>query len=105
MAGRAGRRGKDLEGHVYLLLRDVPAVNVVMRVIKPSTDIIQSQFRIDYPMILNILRVEDLSLESVLSHSFAEAVRMRELDQNDYKRKLADIEDLLVHLREFALPS
>ena len=41
MAGRAGRRGKDLEGHVYLLLRDVPAVNVVMRVIKPSTDIIQ----------------------------------------------------------------
>lgn len=101
MAGRAGRRGKDLEGHVYLLLRDVPAVNVVMRVIKPSTDIIQSQFRIDYPMILNILRVEDLSLESVLSHSFAEAVRMRELDQNDYKRKLADIEDL-VHLREFA---
>ena len=102
MAGRAGRRGKDLEGHVYLLLRDVPVVNVVMRVIKPSTDIIQSQFRIDYPMILNILRVEDLSLESVLSHSFAEAVRMRELDQNDYKRKLADIEDLLVHLREFA---
>lgn len=102
MAGRAGRRGKDTEGHVYLLLRDVPAVNVVMRVIKPSTDIIQSQFRIDYPMILNILRVEDLSLESVLSHSFAEAVRMRELDQNDYKQKLRDIDGLLVHLKELA---
>ena len=35
-------------------------------------------------MILNIIRVQDLSLESMLSHSFLEAVRLRELDQKQY---------------------
>ena len=69
MAGRAGRRGKDKEGHVYIFVRDLPSTSVLMRIIQPSTDMITSQFRIDYSMILNVMRVEDMSLESMLSHS------------------------------------
>lgn len=88
MAGRAGRRGKDTLGRVYILVRDLPCTSTVMRVIGPSQDCITSQFRIDYAMILNIMRVEDLSLENMLSNSFAEAVRMREIDQNNYLQVL-----------------
>ena len=85
MAGRAGRRGKDTEGHVYMLTRDLPNTATIMRVIEPSKDMITSQFRIKYSMIVNIMQVEELSLESVLSHSFAESVRMRELDRFNVK--------------------
>ena len=82
MAGRAGRRGKDQLGRVYMLVNKLPCVSVIMRMVKPTTDAIKSRFKIDYSMIVNILRVQDLSLENMISHSFSEAVRLREIDQN-----------------------
>jgi len=85
MAGRAGRRGKDTEGHVYIFTDNLPSTSTLMRVIEPSRDMITSRFRIQYPMIVNIMQVEELSLESVLSHSFAESVRMRNLDRCNFK--------------------
>lgn len=84
MAGRAGRRGKDQQGDVFMLLRDLPCVSVIMNIIQKSSDQVKSRFRISYSMILNIIRVQDLSLENMLSHSFLEVVRLRELDQMQY---------------------
>ena len=84
MAGRAGRRGKDKQGDVFLLVRDLPSVSVIMNITEKTTDQVKSRFRISYAMILNIIRVQDLTLESMLSHSFLEAVRLRELDQKQY---------------------
>ena len=69
MAGRAGRRGKDQQGDVFLLVRDLPCVSVIMNITQKTTDQVKSRFRISYAMILNIIRVQDLSLESMLSHS------------------------------------
>ena len=55
MAGRAGRRGKDQLGRVYMLVNKLPCVSVIMRMVKPTTDAIKSRFKIDYSMIVNIL--------------------------------------------------
>lgn len=82
MAGRAGRRGKDTLGRVYLLMDVLPSVSTLMKIIQPTTESIKSRFKIDYSMIVNILRVQDLSLANMISHSFSEAVRLREIDQN-----------------------
>ena len=84
MAGRAGRRGKDQQGDVFMLVRDLPCVSVIMNIIQKSSDQVKSRFRTSYSMILNIIRVQDLSLENMLSHSFLEVVRLRELDQMQY---------------------
>lgn len=88
MAGRAGRRGKDTLGRVYMLLDKLPSVSVLMNIIQPTTDAVKSRFKIDYSMIVNILRVQDLSLENMISHSFSEAVRLREIDQNQLTKVL-----------------
>ena len=84
LAGRAGRRGKDQQGDVFMLVRDLPCVSVIMNIIQKSSDQVKSRFRTSYSMILNIIRVQDLSLENMLSHSFLEVVRLRELDQMQY---------------------
>ena len=69
MAGRAGRRGKDQLGRVYMLVNKLPCVSVIMRMVKPTTDAIKSRFKIDYSMIVNILRVQDLSLENISKYN------------------------------------
>lgn len=57
MAGRAGRRGKDPDGTVIILckysMRSMVEFNLVM---KGSAEHLESQFRLTYHMILNMLK-------------------------------------------------
>ena len=66
MAGRAGRRGLDKVGTVILCcFGDQPPPQLVLRnMLIGSSTKLSSQFRLTYTMILNLLRVEDMSVES-----------------------------------------
>ena len=62
------------------MLKELPSTGVIMNVVSGSNDKVTSQFRITYAMILSIMRVQDMSLEGMISHSFSEAVHQREID-------------------------
>ena len=61
MAGRAGRRGKDTTGTVILLCKmDIPESSDLQKMILGQATTLQSQFRLTYSMLLNLMRVETL---------------------------------------------
>lgn len=74
MSGRAGRRGLDKIGTVILpvLGDELPEEGDVRRLLTGAATKLESQFRLTYIMILNLLRVEDLKVEDMLKKSFAE---------------------------------
>ncbi|KAL2079886.1 hypothetical protein ACEWY4_023679 [Coilia grayii] len=76
MAGRAGRRGLDATGTVIILCKtgvhDMADLHVMMQG-KPT--VLQSQFRLTYTMILNLLRVEALRVTDMMRRSFSESHR------------------------------
>ena len=73
MAGRAGRRGLDSVGTVILAAWDnFPAESTVRTLLSGKATKLESQFRLTYGMILNLMRVEDLRVEDMLARSFAE---------------------------------
>uniref|UniRef100_A0AAY4E920 Uncharacterized protein n=1 Tax=Denticeps clupeoides TaxID=299321 RepID=A0AAY4E920_9TELE len=76
MAGRAGRRGLDATGTVIILCKtsvhDMAELHTMM-LGKPT--ILQSQFRLTYTMILNLLRVEALRVTDMMRRSFSESHR------------------------------
>ncbi|KAI3427058.1 hypothetical protein D9Q98_006998 [Chlorella vulgaris] len=73
MAGRAGRRGLDTVGTVVIACWDeLPEEVDVKRMMMGAATRLESQFRLTYSMILNLLRVEDLKVEDMLKRSFAE---------------------------------
>jgi antiviral helicase SKI2 len=73
MAGRAGRRGLDVNGTVIIIGgSELPEQETLkdMMLGKPSK--LVSQFRLTYNMILNLLRVEALRVEEMIKRSFSE---------------------------------
>ncbi|GIL78565.1 hypothetical protein Vretifemale_7979, partial [Volvox reticuliferus] len=75
MAGRAGRRGLDAVGHVLLVCwdgRELYGESELRSMLTGRGVKLESQFRLTYGMILNLLRVEDLKVEDMLKRSFAE---------------------------------
>ena len=73
MAGRAGRRGLDTVGTVILAAwENFPQELELRQLLSGQATRLQSQFRLTYGMILNLMRVEDLRVEDMLARSFAE---------------------------------
>lgn len=73
MAGRAGRRGLDKNGTVIMLCKtEVPNDIVLKTMITGQPKNLESKFRLTYAMILNLFRVESVSVEDMMSHSFKE---------------------------------
>ena len=63
MAGRAGRRGLDPVGTVIIACwDDVYEDGEMRRLLTGRATRLESQFRLTYSMILNLLRVEDLKV-------------------------------------------
>ena len=100
MAGRAGRRGLDKVGTVIMCcFGEVPPPLPVLRNMLTGSSIrLQSQFRLTYNMILNLLRVEDMSVEGMIKRSFSEFATQRALTANEYPKLLSRGEKTLAKL-------
>ncbi|CUA76286.1 antiviral helicase SKI2 [Rhizoctonia solani] len=82
MSGRAGRRGLDETGVVVIVSGDeLPDTGALNRMILGVPNKLQSQFRLTYNMILNLLRVEALKVEEMIKRSFSENASQSQLPE------------------------
>ncbi|KAM3911682.1 superkiller complex protein 2 [Leptodactylus fuscus] len=89
MAGRAGRRGLDTTGMVIILCKsDVPEMSDLHKMMMGKPTLLQSQFRLTYSMILNLLRVEALRVEDMMKRSFAEARTQKDSKAHEQRIKV-----------------
>ncbi len=90
MAGRAGRRGLDKVGTVIMCCfgDEPPPQLILQKMLTGSSTKLQSQFRLTYNMIMNLLRVEDMTVEGMIKRSFSEFATQRALTTNDYPKLL-----------------
>ncbi|TPX59484.1 hypothetical protein SpCBS45565_g07719 [Spizellomyces sp. 'palustris'] len=82
MSGRAGRRGLDDTGVVIVACNDeVPDTTTLQKMLLGPPTKLESQFRLTYNMILNLLRVEALKVEEMIKRSFSENVAQKLLPE------------------------
>ncbi|KAG8190787.1 hypothetical protein JTE90_005823 [Oedothorax gibbosus] len=94
MAGRAGRRGKDLTGTVIVLCKaDVPEASALVKMMLGKPTKLESQFKLTYSMILNLLKMKTLRVEDVMKRSFAESGPQKK--QKKFKELLCETNDKL----------
>ncbi|CEQ40490.1 SPOSA6832_02128 [Sporobolomyces salmonicolor] len=92
MSGRAGRRGLDKTGVVIINAdSDVPDTQTLSHMLLGQPTKLQSQFRLTYSMILNLLRVEALRVEEMIKRSFSENAAQRLLPE--HQKKVAEHSD------------
>jgi superfamily II RNA helicase len=73
IAGRAGRRGKDLVGFAIVTPSPYIDLGVLTKGLTGHPEAINSQFVISYPMVLNLLKAHPLDqMQSILAKSFAQ---------------------------------
>lgn len=70
MSGRAGRRGLDTRGIVIMMVEEQMDPSVAKAMIKGQPDALNSAFHLSYNMILNLMRVEGTSPDTMLERSF-----------------------------------
>lgn len=101
MAGRAGRRGLDTTGTVIILCKtNIPDAELLKRMILGKPMRLESKFRLTYAMILSLLRVERVSVEDMMQHSFREFGKQLKVPENKEQLKLA--EEKLLELTEIS---
>lgn len=86
MSGRAGRRGLDATGVVIInAAEELPQTAALHKMLLGQPTKLQSQFRLTYNMILNLLRVETLKVEEMIKRSFSENASQRLLPEHQKK--------------------
>uniref|UniRef100_A0A8C5WTI5 SKI2 subunit of superkiller complex n=1 Tax=Laticauda laticaudata TaxID=8630 RepID=A0A8C5WTI5_LATLA len=97
MAGRAGRRGLDTTGMVIILCKNqVPEMSDLHRMMLGKPTRLQSQFRLTYTMILNLLRVEALRMEDMMRRSFSEFHTRK--DSKVYEHRITQLSSMLANM-------
>lgn len=88
MSGRAGRRGMDEVGHVYIdLTQDPISVNELNRVVSDQLSPIQSRFNLSYSTILSLYGHLGEDILTASDKSFAVFQKARALKQHEKKKK------------------
>jgi superfamily II RNA helicase len=73
LAGRAGRRGKDLVGFAIVTPSPYIDLEIITKGLTGQPEPIDSQFVIAYPMVLNLLKAHPLDqIQAILAKSFAQ---------------------------------
>jgi ATP-dependent RNA helicase HelY len=73
LAGRAGRRGKDLVGFALVTPSPYIDLTVITKGLTGQPEPIDSQFIISFPMVLNLLKAHPLDqIQAILDKSFAQ---------------------------------
>ncbi|XP_058468018.1 superkiller complex protein 2 [Malaya genurostris] len=99
MAGRAGRRGLDPNGTVIILCKTaIPEESDLRNMILGKPMRLESQFRLTYAMILYLLRVELVTVENMMMHSFREFGKQLKLPEN--KSELSMMEERISKLNK-----
>jgi superfamily II RNA helicase len=60
MAGRAGRRGKDVEGTVVIMRNRFEEVNIGHKIITSNIDGIKSHFKTSYGLTVKLLQTKSI---------------------------------------------
>ncbi|KAJ3228151.1 hypothetical protein HK099_006031 [Clydaea vesicula] len=88
MSGRAGRRGLDTTGMVLIACSDeIPESLRLNKMLLGTPTKLESQFRLTYNMILNLLRVEALKIEDMIKRSFSENSNQKLIPEQEEKFK------------------
>ncbi|SCU90246.1 LAME_0E07690g1_1 [Lachancea meyersii CBS 8951] len=88
MAGRAGRRGLDKTGTVVVMSYTSPLEQASFKEVALGVPTrLQSQFRLTYNMILNLLRIEALRVEEMIKYSFSENSKQTLLPEHENQIK------------------
>lgn len=86
LAGRAGRRGKDLVGFAVVTPSPYIDLGVITKGLTGQPEPIDSQFSINYSMALNLLKAHPLDqIQSILARSFAQFQLNRRAETLDCK--------------------
>lgn len=75
MCGRAGRRGIDAEGYVYIFIADptkMPSVPSLKGMMDSKGEVLQSKFKLSYSVIINSYRSDNLLIDDLMKKSFTE---------------------------------
>lgn len=91
MSGRAGRRGLDDKGVVVMMMDSKMEPAVAKQVIRGTPDVMSSEFRLSYNMLLNVIRLDVAELRP-------EALISRSLRQWQMQTALPALEARLEHL-------
>ena len=70
MSGRAGRRGLDDRGIVIMMIDEKMEPAIAKEIVRGEQDKLNSAFYLGYNMILNLMRVEEISPEFMLERCF-----------------------------------
>lgn len=98
MAGRAGRRGLDKTGTVIVMSYTEPLARVSFKEVTLGVPTkLESQFRLTYNMILNLLRIEALKVEEMIKYSFSE--NTNQTSHPEYEKKIKALEEELEQVR------
>ena len=89
MSGRAGRRGKDDKGLVFLMFNEKMEPALGKTLLQGAADKLNSAFHLTYNMVLNLLRVEELNPEYMLERCFFQFQNQQALP--DKERKLVEL--------------
>ena len=81
-AGRAGRRGIDKVGTVIIACwHEVPDISLIKGLVVGKAERLESQFRLSYNQILNLLRVEDFDPFDMMMRSFSESTSQKQVPE------------------------
>eukprot|EP00915_Cephaloidophora_sp_WS-2016_P003631 GHVH01004892.1.p1 GENE.GHVH01004892.1~~GHVH01004892.1.p1 ORF type:complete len:1022 (+),score=189.18 GHVH01004892.1:26-3091(+) len=96
MSGRAGRRNKDDQGMVIMMMDERMEPEDAKEVFTGAPNRLESQFRLTYSMLLNVLRLTDENVKPqwIIKRSFKQFQVNREADILEAKMRLLQSEYL-----------